>query len=386
MNHPRIKSSIVVILASSVLPPLLFVASRASALPARQPAAVKGPIIQAVGLNSATISWITQANVQRSHAENVDKPDAVQLPVYSRMDVTGLEPGRRYNFDLSAGGLDARVSFKTAAREDDPFMFIAYGDTRTRHDVHKKIADKILAEQPDFVLHVGDLVANGLKDEDWDTFFDISRDLLRRVPFFPVLGNHERNAPVYFKYFVFPNGNGHYYSFDWGNAHFVAINSNEVGRNSEEKESFFQHQMDWLREDLRRNRKALTFAFFHHPLFSAVERRKKAAARLAQRIEPVLLEGGVAVAFSGHDHNYQHHVHAGIHYVVTGGGGAPLYDVSPTPETAVHAEKADNYVRVSVAKDVARLEALDPDGNLLESFEVKGVPRETAKETTGGRK
>ena len=75
--------------------------------------------------------------------------------------------------------------------------------------------------------------------------------------------------------------------------------------------------------------------------------------------------------FSGHDHNYQHHTNSEIHYIVAGGGGAPLYDLDPTPETLVKGEKTDNYVRIHVKGETAQMEAVDLDGKVLDSFEVK---------------
>ncbi len=345
---------------------------------------VKGPMIQDVRHDRATVAWATQTGLQPETAGSGDSSKATEVPVYHRVDVTGLKPGTRYRIDLRPAGVDASVGFKTAPGSDEPFLFVVYGDTRTRHDVHQRVSDSILAVKPDFLIHTGDLVANGLNPEDWDKFFEIEKDLLRSIPFYPAIGNHERNAPAFFKYFVFPNGNGHYYSFDWGSAHFVVMDTNEPGGSEQEKEAFFQEQISWIREDLRRNSRALTFAVFHHPLHTAVERRKASAARLAEKIEPVLLGGGVAAVFSGHDHNYQHHLHAGIHYIVTGGGGAPLYDISPT-ETALKAAKIENYIRVRVDKDKALVEALDPDGNLLDSFELRAAPKSAIGETGAGK-
>lgn len=265
------------------------------------------------------------------------------------------------------------VTATEAQHTKGPFLFIVYGDTRSRHDVHQKVVDRIRADKPDFILHTGDLVANGRNPEDWHKFFEIEADLLRDIPLYPTLGNHERNAPAYFKYFTFPNGDGHHYSFDWGMAHFAVIDSNEVGDSKEEKDAFRQRELTWLREDLRAIGQPLKFVMFHHPLYTVIGRRKGSAAELAGQIEPVLVEGGVTAVFSGHDHNYQHHVHDGIHYIVAGGGGAPLYGVNPNSETVVASAKIENYVRVRVDGNRAHVEAVDLAGNLLDSFELKGA-------------
>ena len=123
-----------------------------------------------------------------------------------------------------------------------------------------------------------------------------------------------------------------------------------------------------------RNKQPLTFVYFHHPIYSAVENRKASAARLGELFEPLLVEGGVTAVFAGHDHNYQHHLVKGIHHIVTGGGGAPLYEVDPIPELTLKAVKTENYVRVIVDGPKAKVDAFDLDGNVLESFEMTGRP------------
>jgi hypothetical protein len=342
---------------------------------------VKGPIVQNVQTDRATLVWITQGVWGYLKAEGSGSVLPVHEPIYHQTELTGLQPGTHYQYDLNESGLDAKGAFTTAPKDGLPFTFIAYGDTRTRDDVHQSVAGKILAEKPSFVLHTGDLISNGLNAEDWDRFFEISRDLLRNIPFYPVLGNHERNAPVYFKYFSFPGGNGHYYSFDWGGVHIAALDTNEVGETARAKEAFVRSQIEWLRQDLQRNTKALTFVFQHHPLYTAVENRRVSAAKLAALYEPILQEEGVAAVFAGHDHNYQHHVHSGLHYIVTGGGGAPLYNVSPIPGITVKAVKIENYVRVFVHGTKARLEAVDLEGKVIESFELEGRKKSAQQES-----
>jgi predicted phosphodiesterase len=277
-------------------------------------------------------------------------------------------------FSLLLGNGSSEAPPASQRAQKDPFLFIVYGDTRSRHDVHRRVVERVRAENPDFILHTGDMVANGNNPADWDRFFEIEKPLLRDVPFYPTLGNHERNAPAYFKYFVFPNGDGHHYSFDWGSAHFAVIDSNQVGQNRQEKEAFFQNELDWLREDLRSSTKSLKFVMFHHPLYTVIGRRKGSAAKLARQIEPVLAEGHVAAVFSGHDHNYQHHVHDGIHYIVAGGGGAPLYGVNMDSETVVKTAKVENYIRVRVDAGTAHVEAVDLDGNIIDFFYLRGRP------------
>ncbi|MBZ5496085.1 MAG: metallophosphoesterase [Acidobacteriia bacterium] len=333
---------------------------------------IKGPLVQNVQKDRATLTWVTRKSAGQYSKESGGPQVPISEEIYHQLELTKLEPGTRYQYSLSPYGTDASGTFCTAPSSNEtPFDFVIFGDTRTGHEVHRKIVAKIIKDQPAFVVHTGDLVDNGNQAGLWDTFFEIEKDLLRNIPFYPTPGNHEQNTPVFFKYFAFSNDDGHHYSFDWGGTHFAAIDSNEIGKNSQERTAFRQEQLDWLQGDLARNSNPLVFVWLHHPVFSGVADRKAASARLAAVLEPVLLKGRAAAVFGGHDHNYQHHVHAGIDYVVSGGGGAPLYNLSPTPETMVKGVVADNYVRVHVKGTTAQFEAVDLDGKVLDSFEVK---------------
>ncbi|HYR85014.1 MAG TPA: metallophosphoesterase [Terriglobia bacterium] len=72
---------------------------------------------------------------------------------------------------------------------------------------------------PDFILHTGDLVADGNDSALWPIFFGIEKDLLRQTAFFPSLGNHERNARYFQDLFQAEAP----YSFDWGDIQAIAI-------------------------------------------------------------------------------------------------------------------------------------------------------------------
>jgi hypothetical protein len=340
----------------------------------QQPA--KGPVVQNVQEDRATVTWVTQQKSGELRQLPEGGPLTVQEPVYHRVDVTGLKPGTPYKLSLALYGLDAEVNFATAPKGDADFSFVVWGDTRTRHEVHARVAARVLRENPSFVLHTGDLVANGQSMDDWDKFFEIEKDLLRNVPFYPVLGNHERNTPLFSQYFAFPGGgDGHYYSFDWGAVHIVGLDNNQTGPSEQIKGAFLQYELDWLRDDLARNTRPLIFIFFHQPLYTAVRARRESAAKLAEKMEPFLLSGGVTAVFSGHDHNYQHHLKSGLHHIVTGGGGAPLYDVDPIPGVTLKAAKTENYVRVRVTGSSAKVEAFDIEGKLLDSFELEPRPK-----------
>ena len=333
---------------------------------------VGGPMAVDVGARSATIVWIVQTGEAQIKAVGAagDARTAPALHV-EKTTFTGLKAGTTYEYTIP-GHDDLKGSFKTAAPAGQPFEFVVYGDTRTRHDVHRKvIAEMLQVCHPDFVLQTGDLVADGSDPALWPIFFDIERPLLRQVAYFPALGNHERNSSNYYDYMQ----NAAYYSFNWGNAHFAVLDS-DMGNfaNSEPaKQAFWKQQTDWLEEDLAKNQGAeFRFVAAHHPPITAVSSRQGDNPHMTA-LMPTLEKYHVTAAFFGHDHNYQHYLKNGVHYVVSGGGGAPLYDVDKPPQgITIKVASTENFVRVQVKGKVAHVDAFALDGSKLDSMDLEG--------------
>ena len=285
---------------------------------------------------------------------------------------TGLKPGTVYNYDCGSGGQQG--SFKTVPAKPEPFDFVVFGDTRTRHDMHRRIVSGILKTgSPDFVLHTGDLVSDGTDSAQWPVFFDIERDLLSKTAFFPALGNHERNSRQFYEYFDVESP---YYSFNWGDSHFIVLNSDlgNIALSRAAKEEFWTRQRKWLEEDLVASAKAqFRFVIAHHPPITAVTRRQGDNPEMTALI-PLFEKHRLTAGFFGHDHNYQHYLREGIHYVVTGGGGAPLYDVANPPAgITVKVVSTEHFVKVHIENDVATMTAVGIDGAELDKFEVRAA-------------
>lgn len=152
----------------------------------------------------------------------------------------------------------------------------------------------------------------------------------------PVPGNHEYETPGaggYFRYFgelatpleptCRENCQG-YYSFDVGDWHVVALNSEALMTAGSQQEL-------WLRADLAANRTRCTLAYWHHPRFSSGvhDNDMRSAAVWA-----ALYEFGVDIVLNGHEHSYERFAPQnpageldearGIRQFIVGTGGAPL--------------------------------------------------------------
>jgi 3',5'-cyclic AMP phosphodiesterase CpdA len=330
---------------------------------------VGGPFVVNVSKWSATVVWIVQtADVKLGESPYTASQTAPVLRS-QKVKFADLEPGKTYYYDV-LGRDEGKGHFKTVPVGPAEFKFVVYGDTRTRHDMHQRVMEAVSKAEPDFVLHTGDLVASGRDSAHWLIFFSIEKDVLRKTVFFPSLGNHERNDSQYHDFF---DVRSPYYSFNWGTSHFVVLNS-DIGNaalSTGAKEAFWAEQRSWLEDDLKKSQKAaFRFLTFHHPPFTAMKRRQSRKHPI-QEMVPLFEQYNVTAVFNGHDHNYQHHVKNGVHYVVTGGGGAPLYEVdAPIPEITQKVVRVEHFVQVKVAGEQARIEAVGLDGRLIDTIEL----------------
>ena len=78
----------------------------------------------------------------------------------------------------------------------------------------------------------------------------------------------------------------------------------------------------------------------------------------------------VDIVFNGHDHFYERAQVDNITYVVTGGGGAPLYDVGSSWWT-VYAEKTYHYCLITANQSVLTFDVIKPDGAIFDSFSIE---------------
>jgi hypothetical protein len=178
---------------------------------------------------------------------------------------------------------------------------------------------------------------------------------------FPIPGNHEYetfgDAAPYFRYFgtqASPQGLP-YYSFDVGDWHVIALNSNYrqgvgVSANSP--------QGAWLQADLAAHRNKCTLAYWHHPLFSSGPNGYNTDMRAFWQI---LYNAGVDVILNGHDHLYERFAPQnpdglrddakGIRQFTVGTGGAALYDFVTRAANSLVQIKAFGIIKFTLSSD-----------------------------------
>lgn len=345
-----------------------------------------GTYIQHVETEKATVLWVTSDQTVTIKSDQDSQERANYRTNTVRFD--GLQPDTEYTYTLE-NGLGGK--FRTAPAGAANFRFVVYGDTRSHEDIHTKVVNAI-RKQKDvrLVLNTGDLVVKGGVLEYWKSFFRAAEPLMQETFYVPCLGNHEDNAREYFDFFDLP-GNEEHFSFNWGGVHYVALNTEapDVPNgtddsaesqlwNSEIMWEYFAKQRTWLDADLSRNYGADFFVvYFHVPYYDTKLSRRESQIEIRTAFADVLEKHHTEFVVSGHTHNYQHHRKGMCHFVVSGGGGATLYDLGDTIGVGaegvemVKQEKTNNFLVVDVDGWLMHVKAQRADESEIESFDIE---------------
>jgi len=354
---------------------------------AAAPSLIRGPIVGRVKSDSATIVFETDLPttglVRYGNAPSQLGRTASSagggLAVRHEVQLDGLRPGEPVHYQVVAGPVTAPPQRFFAAPLPGAVLRVAiYGDVRNGHDVHRQLVRAMLQDAPDLILVTGDLVARGSDEGDWQTFFGIVGELLARVPYYPAAGNHDvgragaqrRRLNEIFAMWPGPADRpewGHWHSFDVAGVHFVMLDSNAWRH---------EPQLAWLDADLRdaraRGARAIVASMHDGPWSRGPHGGNQTAV---DRYVPVLEAHGVDLLLSGHDHLYQRGQVGSIPYIVSGGGGAPLYSVRCGVPGRPACRREDGMQKVSSEHHYAlatfypthiELCARRPDGSPLE--------------------
>jgi MYXO-CTERM domain-containing protein len=300
---------------------------------------VKGPYLQSPSQSTIVISWESGAGSSGEVAYGTSSAlgssaSTSGAGTFHEVELTGLQPGTVYHYQVTADGQTSRLSsFVTAPREEQPFTFVVVGDTRTDADAHQSVVDAIRNNvgAPDMYLNTGDLVEDGGEADQWAEFFAIEGGLMAEAPLFPVAGNHDdvENDSYYVQYFHMPESSSateNWYAFTFGNTRFVVVDTNEDFVTGSE-------QYAWLEAELAAASTEaaivhIVVAFHDPPYTSGAHGVFDPDDWQPPRtyLVPLFTRYGVDVVFNGHDHHYERTEVSqtdGVLYVVAGGGGAP---------------------------------------------------------------
>ena len=329
-----------------------------------------GPYLQNLTQTSVTICWESDKAEPGVVEYTTDPKGAVatvrsdQATTFHEVTLKDLSPGTAYKYRVKAGDKITGGAFRTAPQDFEPFQFGVIGDTRTGHPTHRQLMAQMLKHSPALILNTGDLVSDGREQPGWDMFWDIVGPAARSVPYYPCLGNHEKDAPQYYQYFSLPDTGGgeRQYAFAYGGAWFIVLDTNGGY-------AVYPKQMKWLKKMLEQGQRyVFIFVMFHEPVFSSSKREPNKI--LQNTIGPVLSKYRVTAVFNGHDHFYERSVKGGVAFNVSGGGGAPLYDhVRDIPESKGRIKDYE-FMIVSVNGKTADFKTYSITNKVIDEFSM----------------
>lgn len=279
-------------------------------------ALTRHPYPQSPGMDRVTLMWRTATPAIQTVEYGIggytmSQSDAVAT-THHEVTLTGLQPGYEYTYRIVEAGVvltssTIQYKFRTdAGRTDIEFSFFVTGDVgEDEADAQQHITDDMLmriAPRAEFGLLCGDIVYPDGESSMYDEVLMTPwRGLMANTPLWPALGNHDWHVDPdqnFRKEWALPN-NEHYYSFDWGNAHFIALDTADGFLYNEAQ------QLAWLEADLRAayGRAQWIFVYYHHPILTCTYKQNIRSLQL--KLWPLFDRYKVDVVFNGHAHTYE---------------------------------------------------------------------------------
>lgn len=324
---------------------------------------LRGPYLQFPTSSSMKVMWRTDVETPSrvyygtSLATVMDNFIDGSAATNHTVNITDLDPYTEYYYAVSDGntvlaGADSNHRFKTSPviGTEQPIRAWVIGDFGKGNDKQMDVKDAYLNhvgdDMPDLWLWLGDNVYDDGTDEEFQNKVFGQQygygEVFPRVPFMATPGNHDygvvlnilvgadpetHSGPYYDIVDVptngeiggVPSGYELYYSFDYGNVHFVSMNS-EIG-------SIFNGSWDWtgtspfnsfngspftewLHADLQANDKPWVVAYMHQPPHTDGSHESDTfwevyMKAMRDNIMPILESYGVDLVMAGHSHVYE---------------------------------------------------------------------------------
>lgn len=244
--------------------------------------------------------------------------DKFQSIYVHKVTLTALKPGTEYVYrvgDDVKGEWSEIGTFRTDDG-DENFKFIAITDVQAGNEENFQKASNVMRSaydtmpDADFFAHFGDYV-NDCTQEEWDWYFDKFNFAHSSLTHVAAAGNHDGNITNKVNHGWFNNmfnfsaapeecikAEGVYYAFDYGNAHIVVLNTNDMY-------PMTIQQTNWIKNEMNSSDAQWKIVFMHRALYSAGKNLiKPDTIIMREQLLPLFDELDVDFVMAGHDHVY----------------------------------------------------------------------------------
>jgi hypothetical protein len=348
---------------------------------------VRGPYLQATTTYSTVVVWWT----------NILAPSAVSYgigslsqqasdPTLTRQHVMligGLTAGTTYTYQVVSGSVTSTTStFNTAALPGSMFAFAAVGDFGGGSPDETRIANNIATGGTEFVQTLGDNVYPDAQDPDFaTTYFDCDArfykpyaSVMKQQTIWFANGNKEYYGDGAFWQNVWIPNNKRWYSYDWGDAHILVLDT-------ELPHAPGTPQYQFAEADLVANQsKRWRIALVHRPPYSSIS-NNSSSTDVRMYLVPLFEQQNVQLVLSGNSHNYERtfpllggvpQSSRGVTYIVSGGGGNGLNQFTITqPSWSAFRIATYEHLRITVSPISLQVDAISgDDGSILDSTTI----------------
>ena len=330
----------------------------------------RGPYLQKGTTTSVIVKWRTSTNIasiiEYGNDSNYSLTISESTPkTEHELEITGLNPNTKYFYRIGTNGSllsgAADIFFKThpTIGNSNPYTFWILGHTGeggvnnpNAVAVRDAYYSYIGSNDTDGIILNGD--NGGVQGEDSDyqaKIFDMFDDKLKNTVVWSCLGNQEGNAASsstqtgpYYDIFTFPtagesggisSGTESYYSFDYGNIHFIVLNSFDESR------AVGSTMYNWAQNDIQNTTQKWTVAIWHHPPYSKGYHTSEGLQsngdpaeieliEMRQNFLPMLENNGIDLVISGHSESYERSFLINGHYGESNSFNSSVHTIGST--------------------------------------------------------
>lgn len=356
----------------------------------------RGPYLTKATGSSVTIDWwtnIASNGVVHYGIGSAGSTATDSSKQHHSVTLTGLTGNSTYQYNVGTGSGTplATATFRTAAAAGSTFSFAAIGDFGGASPGETQNAANIASGGTSFVQTVGDNIYDSAGDpdpnftttySDYDArFFKQFDQVVKSQAFFPANGNQEYYGNgEFWNTFPMLGSNHSWYSYDWGNAHFLVLDSELPVDTSSPQYAFAQ-------SDLNAHQSAKwRIVVMQRPPYSSTSNASSFKAGQSTLV-PLFQNEKVSLVLSGNSHNYERSkplingspAANGITYVVTGGGGNGhnAFTIAQPSWSAYRNATSYEYAKVTVSPTSIRVDAIDSATNKAIDSTTIGAPAVT---------
>ncbi|MEN9303460.1 MAG: hypothetical protein RL264_1889 [Bacteroidota bacterium] len=319
---------------------------------------VRGPYLQSPTDKSITIKWRTNSNTNSKVLFGTDSTNLDQVVNLSNSTkehtvvINNLQASTVYYYVIGNNtsnfvlpGRQYRFKTHPIPGTEVPTRIWVIGDFGKGNTEQVAVKNAYMnyddSSKTDVWIWLGDNVYNDGTDQEYQTkLFELNgfSDVFNWLPFWPSPGNHDYNSvweesvflgipysnislsshkgPYYDLIHVptqaeaggYPSQYELFYSFDYGDVHFLSLNSELY--DFTQTFSGINQMKQWIQQDLNQNTRAFTIAYFHQPPYSKGSHDSDAPEELVmkamrERVIPLLEDYDIDLVICGHSHVFE---------------------------------------------------------------------------------